>query len=112
MQKQYRLTDRNDFKRVYRKGKSTANYQFVLYYDDRGDEGPFRLGVSVSKKIGNAVVRNRMRRRVKEIVRREAERIRDGYDLILIVRKGALQLDHPSMEKSIFHLLKKASLIR
>ena len=111
MQRKYRLKDRTDFKKVYRLGKATANRQVVLYYWKRNDGEAFRLGVSVSKKIGNAVVRNRMRRRIKEIVRHEAERIKQEYDFIIIVRKGALQLDYHGLRKSILHVLKKSGLI-
>lgn len=112
MHKKNRLTDREDFKKVYRLGKSTANYQFAVYYLARNDDGPFRLGVSVSKKIGKAVVRNRMRRRIKEAVRLNRHLIADGYDFIIIARRGALSLEFAALQKSVLHVLKRASLLR
>lgn len=112
MQREYRLTNRDDFKKVYRRGKSFANRQFVVYYIPRQDGGSFRMGISISKKIGKAVVRNRIKRRLKEIIRLRKDEIIDGYDFIIIVRKGALSLDFHAMEKSVFHVLKKASLLR
>ncbi|MBN2908088.1 ribonuclease P protein component [Polycladomyces sp. WAk] len=57
MQKRYRLKRRNDFRRVFRAGMSVANRQFVLYVYDRGNDEPVRVGVSVSRKVGNAVTR-------------------------------------------------------
>lgn len=112
MQRTHRLTNRDDFKKVYRRGKSVANRQFVVYSFPRRNEEPFRMGVSISKKIGNAVVRNRLKRQLKEIVRLRKDEIADGYDFIIIVRKGALSLDYHAMEKSVFHVLRRASLLR
>lgn len=111
MEKKNRLTKREYFDKVYRHGKSTANHQFVLYYKVQPQQESFRLGVSVSKKLGNAVVRNRIRRLLKEIVRLNAARIPGGYDLIIIARKPAAEMDYHDMEKSVLHVLKRASLL-
>lgn len=111
MDKKNRLTKREYFDKVYRHGKSAANHQFVLYYMVKRQQEEFRLGVSVSKKLGNAVVRNRIRRMLKEIVRLNAARIPGGYDLILLARKPAAEMDYHEMEKSVLHVLKRASLL-
>jgi ribonuclease P protein component len=107
-----RLRNREDFSRIYRGGKSFANGQFVVYWSKQPSAEPFRLGVSASKKIGNAVVRNRMRRMIKEIVRHQANRIAPKTDLILIVRKPATMMKMKEMEKSVLHVLKKAGLLK
>src|SRR5690242_2233902 len=107
MEKRYRLMKREHFNRVYRRGQSTANRQFVLYYVPCMDEPNFRLGVSISKKLGNAVIRNRLKRRIKEIVRVNKQKLPCGYTYIIIGRKPALDLDFLQMEKSIFHLFRK-----
>lgn len=112
MQKQFRLAKREDFNKVYRYGKSVANHQFVLYYMPRADIDRFRLGVSVSKKIGNAVVRNRLRRMVKEIVRLNADGIKPHTDLILIARKPTAELSYKEMEKSVLHVMGKAGIFK
>src|SRR5690606_41710286 len=57
-----------------------------------------------------AVVRNRLRRMIKEIMRRHIDHVRGGYDLVIIVRKGALELDYAAMEKSLRHVLHRAAL--
>ncbi|WP_248929328.1 ribonuclease P protein component [Paenibacillus hamazuiensis] len=111
MEKEHRLTKREYFDRVYRYGKSTANHQFVVYYMKRGGGEAFRLGVSVSKKLGNAVVRNRLRRVIKEIVRHHADRIPPEYDFIVIARKPVVEMDYKEMEKSLLHVLRKAALL-
>jgi ribonuclease P protein component len=113
--KQNRLAKKEDFNKVYRYGKSMANQQFVLHYLLKPDlvNTPaecFRLGVSVSKKIGNAVVRNRVKRVVKEILRLDAARIVHNVDFILIARKPVPSMDYHEIEKSIEHVLKKAAL--
>ncbi|MNP40465.1 Ribonuclease P protein component [compost metagenome] len=70
------------------------------------------MGISVSKKIGNAVVRNRMRRLVKEIVRHHETELIEHIDMVFIVRKGALNMPYKDLEKSILHVLRKASLLK
>ncbi|MDT0124954.1 ribonuclease P protein component [Paenibacillus sp. RRE4] len=112
MYKRLRLRNRADFSRVYRFGKSFANHQFVVYGCRRKDTEQFRVGVSCSKKIGNAVVRNRMRRMIKEIVRHHEQEIVTQMDLIFIVRKGALGMPYKEMEKSLLHVMRKASLLK
>jgi len=112
VQKKLRLRNRAEFTRVYRHGKSFANRQLVLYWFPKRDVEQFRMGVSVSKKVGNAVVRNRMRRLMKEIVRQHADEIIDHLDLVFIVRKGALDLEYKELEKSVMHVLRKSSLLK
>ncbi|MCA1295970.1 ribonuclease P protein component [Paenibacillus sp. alder61] len=112
MHRKLRLRNRADFNRVYRYGKSFANRQLVVYYSTRPEIERFRLGVSASKKIGNAVVRNRMRRMLKEIVRLHEPEIRDHLDLILIVRNGAVGMEYKELEKSVLHVLRKAALLK
>jgi ribonuclease P protein component len=107
-----RLRNRADFSRVYRHGKSFANHQFVVYWSRKKEVEQFRVGVSCSKKIGNAVVRNRMRRLVKEIVRHHQHQIIEHIDLIFIVRKGALDKSYQELEKSVLHVLRKSSLLK
>lgn len=111
MDREHRLTKRAYFDKVYRYGKSAANHQFVLYYMPQPRQPSFRLGVSVSKKIGNAVTRNRIRRMLKEIVRLNAERLAGGYDLILIARKPAAEMTYQEMEKSVLHVLKRGAML-
>ncbi|MBB6634037.1 ribonuclease P protein component [Cohnella thailandensis] len=112
MQRKLRLRNRDDFNRIYRQGQSFANSQFVVYWRKWPETEQFRLGISASSKLGGAVVRNRLRRMIKEIVRLNAGKINNGLDLILIVRKPALNLSYLEMEKSVLHVLRKAGLTK
>ncbi|WP_239615399.1 ribonuclease P protein component [Cohnella mopanensis] len=112
MHRKLRLRKREDFNVVYRYGRSFANSQFVVYWRKRSQRGTFRMGVSASSKLGGAVVRNRLRRMVKEIVRLNASKLLEDMDLILIVRKPALSLPYKEMEGSILHVLRKAGLLK
>ncbi|WP_309123369.1 ribonuclease P protein component [Paenibacillus sp.] len=112
MQKRLRLRKKEDFAKVFKHGKAAANHQFVVYVKHSQAAESFRFGVSVSKKVGNAVVRNRMRRRVKEIVRRMEPLMKPRVDIVCIVRKPALELDHTMLKKSIHHVFKRADLLQ
>ena len=112
MQKRLRLQKKHDFNKVYKHGKVSANHQFVIYYRPSLDTKQFRFGISASKKIGNAVTRNSIRRRVKEIIRNMENRIISNVDIICIVRKPALELIHLELQRSLIHVLSRARLIR
>jgi ribonuclease P protein component len=84
-----RLRHRTDFLAAAG-GIRVATTPFVLQALWRGDEGPVRVGFTVSKKVGNAVERNRVRRRLREIVRIGAGCLRAGHDYVLIGRRAAL----------------------
>jgi ribonuclease P protein component len=87
-----RLRRRSDFLAAAG-GSKVATAGFVLQAFERGDAGPVRVGFTVSKKVGNAVERNRVRRRLREIVRlTAADSLRFGHDYVLIGRRAALSL--------------------
>lgn len=93
--KRPRLSRSSDFQRIYRQGSSTASRFLVLYWFKRpveaGDEGP-RLGLSVSKKLGGAVVRNRVKRLLREAFKGCAGRLAEEYDLVVIARPQLIEL--------------------
>ena|SRR5438270_8279061 len=92
-----RLKHRADFLAAARGAKVQAG-AFVLQARERGDAAPPRFGFTVSKKVGSAVERNRVRRRLREVVRRHAALLpQDGHDYVLIGRRVALHLPFEAM---------------
>lgn len=91
--KRGRLSRSGDFDRAYRDGSSHANRYLVLYAFPRGEEGgEVRLGVSVGKKVGGAVERNKVKRAMREAFWGLAERLPDGYDFVLVGRSDVAGL--------------------
>jgi ribonuclease P protein component len=88
-----RLSRSAEFERVFRQGRSHAGRDLVLYVFPRGeDEGEPRLGMTVSRKVGSAVERNRIKRVLREAFALESERLPAGSDAVVIARSGAREL--------------------
>ena len=87
-----RLSRSADFDRVFRSGRSHAGREFVLYVFPRAEEGPPRLGLSVSRKVGGAVERNRVKRLVREAFARESGVLPPGIDAVVVARHDARAL--------------------
>lgn len=110
LQEIHRLKKRKDFRRVFRKGQSFANRQFVIYIYPRPKEGPFRIGISVNRKIGNAVTRNRLKRRIKEITRHWAPYLKPQIDFVIIARKPSATMNYSQIQSSLRHLFNKSKI--
>ncbi len=104
------LKKNKDFKNVYNKGKSYANSLFVMYIFPNGTEQN-RIGVSISKKVGNSVVRHRLKRQIIECYRMSEESFQCGYDIVVIVRKGAQGSSYSRIESALFHLGKLHKIV-
>ncbi len=111
LKKRNRLKKNEDFQKVFKHGTSIANRQFVLYTLDQPENDELRVGLSVSKKIGNAVMRNRIKRLIRQAFLEEKERLKEK-DYIIIARKPASQLTYEETKKSLQHLFRKSSLYK
>lgn len=92
-----------DFRYVYNKGTSHANKYLVMYVLENGTDRN-RLGISVSKKVGNSVVRHHLTRLVRESYRLHEERFNSGLDIVVIARVNAKNTSYHEIEHALLHL--------
>lgn len=97
------LKKNKDFQKVYKKGRSLANSYLVMYVL-KNELNRNRLGISVSKKVGNSVVRHHLTRLIREGYRLSEEHFRCGYDIVVIVRTGAKEKNYHDIESALIHL--------
>lgn len=105
------LKKNSDFRRLYAKGKSVVTPYLVLYCR-RNNLGVNRLGYTVSTKLGHAVVRNRCRRRLREVYRLEKPQLKTGYDIILVARSRTATAPWPELQKQFRRLCRKVDLMK
>ena len=124
------LKDSGDFRNVYRFGKSAANRTLVLYVYKRAErmksldrrrtpgswksagEEKNRVGISVSKKVGNSVVRHHLCRLVRESYRLNENKFDRGLDLVVIVRPGARELTFSEIDRALLHVSRKLGVLQ
>ena len=99
-----------DFQTVYRKGKSYANKYMVMYILEN-NSCTNRLGISVSKKVGNSVVRHRLTRLIREIYRLQESRFQRGLDIVVVCRASANGKSYLDLESALIHLGKLHNII-
>ena len=104
------LHNTSQFTEVYKKGKSYANKDLVMYlYQNRSDKN--RIGISVSKKVGNSVVRHRVTRLIRESYRLHEARLSQGYDIVVVARANAAEKNYFDICRSFLHLAKMHRII-
>ena len=111
MKKSFRVKREKDFSAIFRDGTSFANRKFVVYQLEN-QKSHFRVGLSVSKKLGNAVTRNQIKRRIRHILLSVREKLADNVDFVVIARKGVEGLAYAEMEKNLLHVLKLSKIYR
>lgn len=110
--KVHKIHKNYEFRVVYNKGKSFSNSLFVMYiYKNKKNPLINRLGISVSKKVGKSVTRNRVRRLVYEVYRMNSYKLKSGYDIVFIARSRSKDKLYVEIEKNILNLLNKGMLI-
>ena len=110
MKRKYRLRRNSDFQRVRQVGKSYASPIMVLAFL-RNELEYSRFGFVVSKRLGKAVIRNKIKRRIREATRLKMSQIKPGFDIVLIARNRINQASYLEVSQSLEHLLKAADLL-
>ncbi len=106
MQKQYRLKRRSAFSYVYKKGeKSSSRHLLLLYVKSRSG---VKIGISVSKKVGGAVIRNRVKRLIREGIDCILPQVQQGYTYVVVARSTAAESDYKTMCEDVKNIFEKA----
>ena len=104
------LKKNHEFRRLYSKGKSAVSPYFVVYCR-RTNRPLSRLGITTGVKLGNAVKRNRARRRIREVYRTHEGKLLPGYDIVIVARTRSIYGRFDEMERSFDQQMKKLGLI-
>ena len=112
MNKRQRIKKNEEFQQVFKNGKSFANRQFVVYCYRKEEQELFRIGLSVSKKIGNAVTRNRVKRYLRQAFLEIKDGLQNNMDYVIIARHQAAEIDFHETKKSLQHVLRIARVLK
>lgn len=112
MKKEFRIKANKEFQHVFQKGKSFANRQLVIYFLRKPEQQHFRIGLSVGKRIGNAVVRNRIKRYLRQAFHELEKDVNEVYDIVIIARQPTGKMNFHQIKKSLVHLLRKEQLLK
>jgi len=105
------LKKNSEFRRLYTRGKSAVN-SYMAVYCRRNGSPVNRLGYTVSTKLGHAVVRNRVRRRLREIVRLNSPRLKTGWDIVIVARRRCVGADYRKMDAAFLRACGELGLLK
>ena len=111
MKKTVTIKENHIFRRLYQKGQSAVSPWLAVYVRRTGRPGN-RIGLTVSTKLGHAVVRNRVRRRLREIYRSHEARLADGLDMVIVARVRAASASYWELDRSFVRLCEKLKLFK
>ncbi|UII55963.1 ribonuclease P protein component [Cytobacillus spongiae] len=112
MKKEFRVKKNKDFQQIFKSGQSVANRQFVVYVLRKPEQTHFRIGLSVSKKLGNAVTRNQIKRYVRQAFHELEDQLQHSNDYIIIARKPVADMNFHEIKGSLTHVLKIAKVLK
>ena len=101
----YSIKKNEDFQKVYHSGKSYAN-KYLVMYAKKNESETGRLGISVSKKVGNSVVRHRIARLIRESYGLNVSKFHSGWDIVVVARQGAKGRNYFEINSAMLHLAK------
>lgn len=103
----YSIKKNEEFKKIYEEKNSFATKNLVMYILKNSDVERNRLGISVSHKVGNSIVRHALTRRMREIFRKNIENIKEGYDIVVVLRVGSDKVEFFNLNEDFLYLCKK-----
>ena len=110
MKRAVTLKENHEFRRLYQRGASAVGGGMVVYCR-KNKLGHNRLGLTASTKLGHAVVRNRVRRRLRECYRLNEDKFQPGWDIVVVARTKAVEAPFDKLTRSYLHLAKKAGIL-
>lgn len=110
LKKENRLTKNRYFQYIYKKGEKVSSQNITLVYTPTKLK-PIKIGITVSNKVGDAVTRNKIKRRIRAIVADNIEKINKKYNYIIVVRPSVAELDFYGIKKELSYLFKKGQFI-
>ncbi len=99
-----------DFKKIYRHRKTYGNRNFTLYIKPNHSD-QVRIGFSISKKVGKAVTRNLIKRRLKMLYRDHCDQLKPGYDLVLVVKNNVADLSFQQLKSAFIHIMRVSKMM-
>lgn len=114
VKKEFRIKDNDEFQQIFKSGNSFANRQLVIYFineSDQSEQTHFRIGLSVGKKIGNAVTRNRIKRYLRQSFQDLEDKLLPTLNIIIIARQPTKDMGYLEIKKSLVHLLSRQHLL-
>jgi len=112
MRKSYRVKKEQEFQQVFEQHQSVANHKFVIYQIAKPNQPHFRVGISVGKKIGNAVQRGWVKRRIRQTLLEVKPQLKSEVDFLVIARPAAQGMSMAETKKNLVHALKLAHLLK
>lgn len=109
MKKEYRVKKSKEIEDILKRKRFSSNSYFIIYVKEQNETSHFRYAMSVSKKIGDAVIRNRLKRQLRAIIR--SFTIKEGYDLFIIARNPVKSISFLQMSSQLEFLLQKQKLL-
>lgn len=114
MRKSYRVKSEKDFQKVFHQGESKANRQFVVYKLPKKEQKHFRVGISVGTKLGNAVLRNKIKRQIRHALSDISKEMNldNEVDFVVIARNPVKNMEFLEIKSSLSHVLSLSKIIK
>lgn len=109
LSRKFRISKKKEYKKIYKNGRRVSG-KFIIVFVMRNFSKNSRFGVVTSRKLGNAVKRNRTRRKLRAVIRQNMERMKNYADVVIVAKKSAVDADFYLLEKDFLFVMRKAGL--